>query len=28
VSTETTSAGVTASVYRPAGAVSYGSFGL
>lgn len=28
VSTETTSAGVTASVYRPAGPVTYGSFGL
>jgi dihydrofolate reductase len=28
VSTETTTAGVTASVYRPAGAVTYGSFGL
>lgn len=28
VSTEATSAGVTASVYRPTGAVRYGSFGL
>jgi dihydrofolate reductase len=28
VSTETTDAGVTASVYRPVGGVSYGSFGL
>jgi dihydrofolate reductase len=28
VSTETTEAGVTASVYRPSGRVSYGSFGL